>query len=55
MYTVKAIWMKNDYTWRKMEKKVETKEQANTYLDNLSRRLNKLLNKGFIKDYRVEY
>ena len=55
MYKVKAIWMKNDYSWKKSERVVETKEQAEKLANEVSSRLNKLLNGQFIKDYRVEY
>lgn len=55
MYKVKAIWMKNDYSWKKSERTVETKEQAEKVSNEISSKLNKLLNKQFIKDYRVEY
>lgn len=55
MYKVKAIWMKNDYSWKKCERVVETKEQAEKLSTEVSTRLNKLLNRQFIKDYRVEY
>ena len=55
MYKVKAIWMENDYSWKKSERTVETKERAERISNEVSRRLNKLLNGQFIKDYRVEY
>ena len=55
MYKVKVIWMKNDYSWNKSERTVETKEQAEKLSNEVSSKLNKLLNKQFIKDYRVEY
>lgn len=55
MYKVKVIWMKNDYSWKKIERTVETKEQAEELANEVSSRLNKLVNRQFIKDYRVEY
>lgn len=55
MVNVKIIWMKNDYSWKKSERTVETKEQAERLSNKVSSKLNKLLNKQFIKDYRVEY
>ena len=55
MYKVKAIWMKNDYSWKKCERVVDTKEQAEKLANEVSSGLNKLLNKQFIKDYRLEY
>ena len=35
MYKVKVIWMKNDYSWRKIERTVETKEQAENCIKQL--------------------
>ena len=55
MYKVKVIWMENDYSWKKSEEVVETKEQAERLSNKVSSRLNKLLNEQSIKDYRVEY
>lgn len=54
MYKVKVIWVKNDYSLEKSERVVETKEEAEKLLNEISSKLNKLLNKQFIKDYRVE-
>ena len=52
---VRAYWMKNDYTWKKSIRIVETREQAKSLSEETSKRLNRLLNSGMIRDYRVEY
>ena len=52
---VRVYWMKNDYSWRESKRIVETREQAKSLADEVSKRLNRLLNSGIIRDYRVEY
>lgn len=55
MVNLKIIWMNNDYSWENIEITTETTTEAEKLSEEASNTLNILLNKQFIKDYRVEY